>query len=174
MSNTSATALLRSQYKGAHDVLEGTMADVAPDVLKWSPPGVANSVGGNYAHVVASEDVVFRMLQGEQPLMAGDWAGRSGLSEPPPLGETMHAWDKRVNLDLDALRAYAQAVYTNTDAYLASLTDADLETELDLSAMGFGTQKLGWLLNIMLANVQWHTGEIAALKGVQGYKGYPF
>ncbi|MEZ4715757.1 MAG: hypothetical protein R2851_06670 [Caldilineaceae bacterium] len=83
-------------------------------------------------------------------------------------------WDKQVQIDLDALRAHGQAVYADTDAYIGSLSDADLDQDLDLSAMGFGTQKLGWLLGIMLSNIQWHTGEISAIKGVQGRKGYPF
>jgi hypothetical protein len=30
------------------------------------------------------------------------------------------------------------------------------------------------LANFALANIQWHTGEIACLKGLQGKKGYPF
>ena len=174
MSSNPVVALLRAQYKGAHDVLEGTMADVTPDVLAWSPPGLANSVGGNYAHTVTGEDAVLRMARGETPLMAGEWAGKIGLSEPPPMGAEMHDWDKQVQIDLDALRAYAQAVYADTDAYIGSLSDADLDQDLDLSAMGFGTQKLGWLLGIMLSNIQWHTGEISAIKGVQGRKGYPF
>jgi len=45
---------------------------------------------------------------------------------------------------------------------------------VDLSAGGFGTQKLGWMLNLLLLNhVGTETGEIAVLKGIQGAKGYP-
>ncbi|MEZ4720102.1 MAG: hypothetical protein R2851_29065 [Caldilineaceae bacterium] len=46
-----------------------------------------------------------------------------------------------------------------------------MDQDLDLSAMGFGTQKF---LSLGLAHLGWHTGEISALKGVQGRKGYPF
>ena len=174
MSNNPVVALLRAQYKGAHDVLEGTMADVTPDVLMWSPPGMANSVGGNYAHVVTAEDFLLRSARGQAPLMAGEWAGKNGISEPPPPGAGMHEWDKRVTIELDALRAYAQAVYADTDAYLATLSDADLAVEHDFSTIGFGTQALGQFLSLGLAHLGWHTGEISALKGVQGHKGYPF
>ena len=65
--------------------------------------------------------------------------------------------------------------FAKTDAYLGSLTDADLERELDLTAMGFGKLSLGALLGTaVLANTFAHTGEISALKGIQGSKGYPF
>lgn len=166
--------MLRAQFKGAHDLLEGTTADVTAEVLTWSPPGNANSVGGNYAHVVVGEDFLLHGAQGKAPLLAGECAGKTGLSEPPPAGADMHEWDKRVTIDLDALRQYAQAVYADTDAYLSSLADADLAVEHDFSALGFGKQTLGSFLSLLLGHVGWHTGEVAVLKGVQGKKGYPF
>ncbi len=67
-----------------------------------------------------------------------------------------------------------KAVYAATDEYLASLTDADLNRSLDLSGLGVGQQTLGWLLTLMLANVNWHTGEIACPKGLQGAGGSYF
>ena len=54
------------------------------------------------------------------------------------------------------------------------MSDADLERELDLSAVGFGTRKLGWMLNLLVLNhIGTETGEISVLKGIQGAKGYP-
>ena len=106
--------------------------------------------------------------------MASSWAGKIGLSEPPPLGDDIRVWGQRVKIDLANLRAYGQAVYTEIDSGLATLTDTDLEHVLDLSAMGFGQQPVSWVYSIMLSNLNWHTGEIACLKGLQGQKGYPF
>ncbi len=176
MSDSNAVVtMLRGQYKGAHDVLEGTMQDVTPEMATWLPPGNANPIGANYAHVVTGEDAILQgMVRGGAPLMASTWAGRVGVSEPPPSDGKWHEWAQQVSVDLAALRAYAQAVYAATDEYLASLNDADLGQEIDLSAMGFGVQNLGWFLGVMLANIQWHTGEIACLKGLQGKTGYPF
>jgi hypothetical protein len=43
-----------------------------------------------------------------------------------------------------------------------------------LEDRGFGTRKLGWMLNLLLLNhVGTETGEIAVLKGIQGATGYP-
>ena len=59
-----------------------------------------------------------------------------------------------------------------TDAYLATLTPADLETEIE----ALGTkQPLGSFLGAgLVAHINWHTGEISCVKGLQGAKGYPF
>jgi hypothetical protein len=174
-ASNKAVSLLRALYKGAHDVLEATMADVSAEMAHWQPQGEAHPIGGNYAHVVLGEDSILNgMARGAAPLMATAWAGKVGLSEMPPRGQPWQAWSQQVQIDLTALRAYAQAVYASTDEYLASLADSDLDRAVDLSALGFGQETLGWLLGIMLANVQWHTGEIACVKGLQGKKGYPF
>jgi hypothetical protein len=78
-------------------------------------------------------------------------------------------------VDLPAFRAYAKAVYEATDAYLATLPDAALSREVDLSAMGMGKQTVGFVLdNALLGHAYCHCGEISAIKGVQGKKGYPF
>ena len=93
----------------------------------------------------------------------------------PDWSEAYAAWARRVQIDLPALKAYGRAVYAATDAYLESLTDIDLDRELDLSAVGFGKQKLSWMLNFLVLNhIGTETGEISALKGIQGAKGYPF
>jgi len=167
--------LLRGQFTGAHDVLERTMQDVTPEMAGWQPPGVANAIGAMYAHVATGEDALLNGLgRGAAPLLASTWAGKTGLSELPPMGGDWYAWGQGVVIDLAGVRAYAQAVYAQTDEYLASLTDADVGKEVDLSAIGFGRQPLVMLCSILISNVQWHTGEISCVKGLQGHKGYPF
>ena len=181
-SENQAVSLLRAQYQNAHEVLEGTMQDVTSVQAQWSPPGIANPLGATYAHILVSEDgVINGMLKGSTPLCVTTWTGKMGLSELPPMPgpgeEGLPPWDgwaRRVKVDQAALQKYAQAVYAATDEYLASLTNEDLNRTLDLSGMGVGQQTLGWLLSLMLANVNWHTGEIACLKGLQGARGYPF
>lgn len=169
-----AIEILRGIFKQSHDVLENTLADVDEAMLNWQPPGIANSIGANYAHIVTGEDFLVNvMMRQGAPLLASSWAGKTGLSELPPVGGGMHEWGQRVQIDLAALRAYAQAVYASTDEYLASLSDADLSTTFE--TQNFGTPTIGGFLGgIVLANLNWHTGEIACLKGVQGKKGYPF
>ena len=174
-----ARSLLREYVQEARGFFEGTIQDVTPEQAHWSPPGQANPVGANIAHVVFSEDMVINgLLQGGAPLAASSWAGKTGVSEPPPDGAASAVWGEwahKVKVDLPALRQYAQAVHAATDKYLASLSDGALGRTLDLSAMGLGQQTVRWMLNaVLIGNVNMHCGEIACLKGLQGAKGYPF
>jgi hypothetical protein len=82
-------------------------------------------------------------------------------------------WGRRLRVELDALSAYAQAVYAATDEYFATVPDIDLNHEVDLTAMGFGRHPATWVITNMLQNVALHCGEIAVLKGLHGRSGYP-
>ena len=170
--------LLREQLKQAHQFLEGTMEGVTEEQAHWAPPGTANPLGPTYAHTLISEDFIMQgMVRGSAPLMMGEWGAKMGLSEPPPPPDkgSWDEWARKVKIDLAALHAYGQAVYGATDEYLASLDDAGVERELDLSNLNFGKQTVGWFTgNLLLTHATSHWGEIACLKGLQGAKGYPF
>jgi len=174
---------IRAQMKSAHWLLEETISDVSDEMARFAPPGKALPIGAAYVHYVAGEDWMIHFLfKGVAPLMAGAWAGKTGVSEPQPgpgagddWGARFEAWSRRVRVDLPAFRAYAKAVYEATDRYLATLADPELAREVDLSAMGMGKQTVGFVLdNALLGHAYCHCGEISALKGVQGKKGYPF
>jgi hypothetical protein len=171
--------LLRRIVRDARQVLEGTMADVTQAQADYIPPGIANPLGATYAHVVCSEDMIVQGLFRQQaPLAAGTWTGRTGLSEampmPGPNWESYGPWTRRVKVDLPALRAYAEAVAEETDTWIASLTDAQLDQPLDLTGVGLGQPNLASAIALLLANhIGTETGEIAVLKGIQGARGYP-
>jgi hypothetical protein len=79
------------------------------------------------------------------------------------------------NYHLDALRQYAQAAYAALDEQLATLEDEDLTTSIDMTPVGLGQQTIGsFLMNLLVLNAAAHTGEISAVKGLQGLQGYPF
>jgi hypothetical protein len=161
-------------------VLDGTMADVTQTQADYVPPRIANPLGATYAHVVCSEDMVVQdMFRQLPPLFASSWQGRTGLSEamptPGPEWVNYASWTRRVKVDLDTFRHYAQAVAAETEAWLASLNDADLDRPLDLSSAGFGQHTLATAIALLVANhLGTETGEISVLKGIQGARGYPF
>ncbi len=164
----------RQALKWATELLEMTMADVTEAQLNWQPPGTANPLGATYAHAVCGIDAVVNgILAGQAPLFEADWAGRSGVSEPQHAADP--AWARRVRVDLAAARPYAGAVYAAADEYIAGLSAADLDRELDLTPNGLGVQSLDWCLSALVtAHVNNMAGEISCLKGLQGGKGYPF
>ena len=80
-----------------------------------------------------------------------------------------------MKVDLGEVRAYAQAVYKQTDDWLASLSPGDLDKPIDMSGFGMGQQPTSTLVaGIVIQHINNHAGEISCLKGLQGAKGYPF
>ncbi len=172
---------IRDQIKNAHGLLEATMSDVSSQHAQWLPAGTALPVGAVYSHMVQSEDTTVNMLLKKgQPLMTTSFLNKTGASELMPMpGEDWskkHAdWAKKVVVDLVAAKEYAQAVYLATDEYIASLTDEDLNKPVDLSMFGMGQVTLAWVIDRFISgHCDNLAGEIAALKGLQGLKGYPF
>jgi len=167
--------LLRGQLHGAHGVLEATLGDITTEQAHRAPGGHTASIAANYVHAVIGEDFLSSLIDGSQPLITGAWGPRAGISEPAPAGGSWEEWGQRVQVSLPQARAYAQAVYDQTDGIIGSLAPADLDRPLDLSRLQFGMQTVGFLLSAILStHPVMHAGEISAIKGIQGLKGYPF
>ncbi|HJW91534.1 MAG TPA: DinB family protein [Anaerolineales bacterium] len=164
----------REGLRWAFELLEMVMADVTPELVTWHPPGIANPLGAIYAHAIADLDAIINViLKGGEPLFAGEWQGKTGISEPRWVAEL--EWARTVQVDLPAARQYAQAMYENADTYLASLSPEDLDREIDLSANGLGVQTVSWCLTALVtSHLNNMAGEISTLKGLQGARGYPF
>ncbi|HNS00976.1 MAG TPA: DinB family protein [Anaerolineae bacterium] len=177
MSQSLVNAI-RSQFNAAHlHWLEPTMRGVTPEQAHWQPPGGRVApIGAQYAHHIVGIDFLFLGLVRQQaPLALSAFAGKTGFDRPYPAEGDWSEWARTVQIDLDALHQYAQAVYGALDEQLAQLSDDDLATTIDLSAIGLGHQPLGALLmNILVLNAAAHTGEISVVKGLQGLRGYPF
>ncbi len=174
----NATALLREQLQAAGWLLAETVKDVTPEQAHRAPDGKAHPIGALYAHTLIGVDFAINGLgRGGPLLIMGEWGAKAGLSEPPPQDSSADwtEWGRRVRVDLNALGGYAKALLDGADSFLAGLNDADLDRKVELPFAGFGPQSLGWIVsNVALGHLHNHTGEISALKGVQGGKGYPF
>ena len=176
--NKLATEILLNQLKAAHTTLEQTMEGVTDEIARFMPPGTANPIAGTYAHLVFTEDLfVHNFLIKTQPLLETAFKDKTGASEIQPTDwQTAYPkWLKEVKLDIKQFREYAKAVFTESEEYVASLTDADLEKDVDMSAFGMGSRKVyDFIANLISGHVYPIMGEIAVLKGIQGLKGYPF
>ncbi len=178
MANTQGMiSLLRDQIKFAHDTLENTVADVSTELATKQPPGLPRTIGSYYAHILIVEDLtVNAILQQKAPLFAAEWRDKTGFDEQAPSDPSMWAgWSSETYGNVVNSRAYAQAVFASTSAYLDGLSDDDLARAIDLSGVGFGVQTTGFVISaFVISNCCWHTGEISCQKGINGYKGYPF
>lgn len=173
-----ATQILLTQLKAAHAVLESTMDGVTTEVAHFMPPGKANPISGTYAHIVFSEDLfVQSFLRGVKPLMESDFKDKTGASavQPTDWENEYPRWLREVHLDMDKFQEYTKAVFAESEKYVESLTDEDLEKEIDMSSFGMGSKKAyDFIANLISGHTYSIAGEIAVLKGIQGLKGYPF
>lgn len=154
----SARALLHWQFRLAHQRLDTTLERLGTEAIFRCASGIAAPVGACYGQMVVCEDVSINgVLAAGTPLALSTWAGRTGLSELPPLGEATEwrAWACGVRLDLAALRAYAQAVYAATDSYIAALPDAAFDLRCRDAPV--------CLLSALLLAVSMRHGEITSL-----------
>jgi DinB superfamily len=169
--------ILQAALTPAHDVLEATMADIDDELANRPAPGVANPIGSSYAHAALTEDAILNgWLQGKQPLWSSAWTGRTGTDGPMPweglvpgdIGEWYHS----VRIDLAACRAYAKVVYAQSEAFLAASDDAMLAREVRTPA---GAMPLAVaFVTLVVAHCNQLAGEISAIKGAFGLRGYPF
>ena len=170
-----AVSLLREQLQSAHETQEATMADVTEEAAQFTDTNKAIPVGAAYAHSILGEDMVLStMLMQKDPLAKDN--STIGLSIPMPSTsewEKHEQWYKTVKIDLPKLKEFAKVVYKTTDDYLASLTDEDLDKELDRPMVG--KHNIAWFItNFIILHIANLTGEISSVKGLQGLKGYPF
>jgi len=179
---TTFVELLRNCLKESHDTLEATMADVTEDVAHFAPGGKALPIAAAYAHILVSEDMLLSGMVTKKPaLLDGEWKDKLGLSEPHPAMDNdweknFSAWSTTVKADMAQLKEYGQAVFKQTDDFLAPLKDADLiAMKADLSQWEMGEWDLAkFVIRMMIGHVDSVLGEISAVKGLQNMKGYPF
>jgi hypothetical protein len=175
----TALQLLKDELKNARETFEGTVSDIKEEHVQANPGGKAFPIGATYAHLIFSEDVIVHsMIQGKTPLFETSFKDKTGASKPmPPMdanwSDANDKWSKSVIIDLNQLREYQKAVFAATDEYVNNLKDEDLEKEIDLGSWGKPT-----VAHLLYSYIIGHTnslaGEISALKGVQGEKGYAF
>ncbi len=174
--------MLRQSLQDAHETLEGTMKDVTEEVAHWKPSGKTLPVAAAYVHVIVSEDIMLTTwAQKTKPLLESGWSSKLGLSAAHPAMDkdwekNFAEWSKTVQVDMVKFKEYAQAVYQQSNTFLASLSDADLSAKkVDLSAFQMGEWPIArFIIRFLISHVDSLTGEISAVKGLQGLKGYPF
>ena len=163
----------RGEIEWAHNYFRETTGDLNDELGHWQPPGIANPISATYAHAVCGEDAIVQvLLKGGQPMFSSSWVDRTGISEPSWSSD--YDWARRVRVDFDPARRYTEAVFAETLAYLDGISAEDLDRVVDLSNVGFGERKIGWILQaLVVSHLNLMTGEISCLKGLQGATGYP-
>jgi hypothetical protein len=162
---------MRHQMASMRRTVDMTMKDVAIEQFNWTPPGTMNTISATFIHLTSVEDDFVQGILQRKPRVwdAGDWSGRTGIKKTPGIGENWNEF-KHLHLQPAVFLEYQKDVWAATDAYMAGLTAGDLDRKVKLGQRELTVAEL----LIMAANQSLsHTGEIAALKGIQGAKGLP-
>jgi hypothetical protein len=166
--------LLKINLFVAHDVFSKTVADVTQEMADWMPPGVALPIGERIAHTIAAEDMMInRIARGGDTWYTTTWADKSGLGAFDLFADTEAK--RAFRADVNALREYQNAVFSETQAYLDGLSEGDMDRVFDMSFAGYGEVPApAWWSAFVIGHLHDVMGEISALKGCLGVKGYPF
>jgi len=178
MNNKIAVKFILEDLRNAHKYLEQTMEGVDAKVAHHNPEGTANPISGIYAHLIFSEDFFLNFfLKKTQPLFETTWKDKTGISslQPTEWVTEYPKWLKEVKIEIPKVYDYTKAVFAETEKYIESLEDSDLEKKIDMSMFGMGDREQGDMIHMMILGHIWSImGEISVLKGIQGLKGYPF
>ena len=176
----TTSEVLTTAVKQAHWLLNATFEGVDKELANRPAPGSANPLGTAYAHVALAEDAIVNgMLRGGQPAFAGTRAGRTGVDRTMPMpgmieGD-MGEWFRNSRVDPDKLRDYAAEVFAATEEFVAGLDVEGLSRMIDLSFAGLGEKSVADVITMLvIEHCDNLCGEISAIKGVFGAKGYPF
>lgn len=137
--------------------------------LGYRPSPEANPIGWMAWHVGRIEDMHVADLMGEEQLWtSAGFHERFGM--PPDAGNfgtgnTLEQVDAVRAPSVAALRAYYEAVAARTDGYLATLSEGDLDRELD-EPQWTPRPTVGVRLNSLIHHVAHHGAQVAYLRGV--------
>ena len=166
--------LITYAWQNAFGIFEQTTSDLTQEQANWTPPGVAHSIGTLYWHVISGTDfLVHGWCMGKPPLATTEnWRDRVVLG-PPGEDEAAHeARMQEVSIDLEAMHAYSKEVDAAVSNWLETLSPGDLEREIETP---IGQLNMAQVLEVFAVwHLSAHGGEISALKGCQGARGYPF
>jgi hypothetical protein len=166
--------LIQYSLGNAFGILEQVTTDLSQEQADWMPPGIANPIGALYWHTISSVDhIAHGWGMGQAPLSQRDgWQAKVVIASAPEDEQDPVAQMRAIRVDLPTLREYTQVILKAVRGWVASLTPQDLERTIDSP---IGELNLGQMLETFIVwHVNAHCGEIAALKGCQGSKGYPF
>jgi DinB superfamily len=162
---------IRREMAGVRHMVDMTMKGMTPELFNGATPGTANAISATFAHFMATEDnFIQKVIQGKSSVWdSGAWSQKTGIPKPPSIGEDWSDY-KHKQIAIQPLLDYAAAVWVATDAYLATLTPEELDRKVKFAN---GERTVADMLLLSASQSLSHTGEIAALKGVQGAKGLP-
>ena len=167
---TASSDILSDGFDRIRGTVHRALKDLDPELLTARPDPEANTIAWLVWHLTrVQDDHVAEVAGTEQVWAAGGWAGRFDLPfAPDATGYAQDAADvARVagpGVTVENLLGYHDAVHAATAAYLAGLSDADLDRVVDENWTPPVTLAVR-LVSVLSDDLQ-HAGQAAYARGV--------
>lgn len=138
------------------------------DQIHFVPKGGSHSIAWCLWHTVRIEDlIVHARIKQTNPIWSEEWANKTGLPfDGFGAGQSDEDAQKVEISDMSAFKQYQDAVWEATENLLNSLSDKDLERQIESST---GTESIDESITLhMLGHFNGHRGEMNLLRGMQG------
>ena len=150
-------------HRALRDACNGT-----DEQIHFVPESGSHSIAWCLWHTTRIEDLIvhFRIKETD-PIWSEDWAKKTGLPfDGFGTGQSDEDAQKVTITDMDAFKDYQDTVWAATDNLLQSLTDKDLERQVQSST---GTESIDESISLhMLGHFNGHRGEMNLLRGMLG------
>ena len=170
--------LLSDGYGRVPEVLERVLKGLNQDDLDWQPRPDCNSIGWLAWHLTRQQDAQIAALMGEEQLWVKEgWHAR--FNRPPDDGDIGfgHSPEQVAAFkspDIDTLLSYHRAVLERSKQYFLTLTETDLDKELD-EPWFQPLPTVGVRLISIMDDAMIHAGQAAYVRGLcqgRGWQSY--
>jgi hypothetical protein len=161
-----ATSYAKLQIEQTFGLLNGTAQGMDDKQYNWKPDGTCNSIAKSHVHALTSVDFFLNFIAQGKPPLWQSVAQQHGMPVNP-----LEVWGYDGEIALATIAAYGEQVQKSALDYIATLSDADLDREIETRF--FGKQSIAFLIQLSGMHTAGHTGDMAAVKGMQGLKGLP-
>lgn len=174
----NAAAIIEDALGRVAEDLPRLLNGLSPDQLRQQPKPDCNPIGWTVWHLARVHDAQVSNLAGEdQAWTALGWAerfGREPNKRDTGFGDTPEQVAAFDPVDVQTLIGYHDAVWERTRAYLATLSDADLDRVLNEPRWN-PMPTVGVRLVSTINDCTLHLGEAAYIRGLLEGKGWqPF
>jgi hypothetical protein len=159
--------LLADAFDRVHGIVHRALEGLTRQDVAYRPDPEANSIAWLVWHLTRVQDgYVSQLVDDEQVWTAQDWAGTFDLPFDVSASGYGQSADEvgSVQTSADLLLGYFDAVHVRTVAYLATLTDSDLDAVVDASYDPPVT--LGVRVISFLSDCLQHAGQAAYVRGL--------
>ncbi|MCK9486169.1 MAG: DinB family protein [Dehalococcoidia bacterium] len=168
---------IRDSFARLHKSLQDSTSDLTVEQLNFTPDQEHHSIAWILWHAYRTADVIGSRLlwQSDERWARDGWASRLGM---PEAGQgTGHSPDEAHAIhieDLGTFMGYADGVIADCDAYLAPMSDEDLQQPRPWRNAPSGEEPIAAIIgNHVMTHIYGHRNEIYWLRSLQGLKGSP-